>query len=410
MKNPLGMLLNQAAIPFVGNSGVGRGVRPLLGSGTPDQRSQLDAMGASGTLFAVVNRTSTATAKVGWHLHRKGPALRDSTCEYDGCDAIGVSWVEKHPSLSVLEKPNDFYTRQELVESGQQHLDLTGECWLIIERMGSVPFELWVARPDRMQPVANKQDFIVGYIYTTPDGQEMPLRKENVMFIRMPNPVDPFRGMGPVQTILNQIDSARYSAEWNRNFFANGSRPGGIIKIAKNMRDDDFDQLVERWERNHRGIANAGRTAFLEDGDWQEVAQMKMTDMQFVETANLNRDTILLAFGMSKFAVGVVDDVNRATAEASKAWFAETLTVPRLDRWKGMFNNDFLPQFPGFAYDLELVYTNPVPADREADRQDKEAAVKNYIALTGAGVDPDEAARFCGLPVMRQIQKEVQTA
>jgi phage portal protein BeeE len=135
-----------------------------------------------------------------------------------------------------------------------------------------------------------------------------------------------------------------------------------------------------------------------------------IADMQFVESANLNRDTILLAYGMSKFAVGVVDDVNRSVAEASKAWFGETITVPRLDRWKGMLNNDFLPQFPGYQYDLEFVYSNPVPADREADRADKDAAVKNFLALVAQGVDPDEAAAYAGLPPMKMAPKEVAVA
>ena len=126
---------------------------------------------------------------------------------------------------------------------------------------------------------------------------------------------------------------------------------------------------------------------------------MSIADMQFVETANLNRDTILLAFGMSKFAVGVLDDVNRAVGEAAKAWFGETHTVPRLDRWRGMLNSDFGPQFGGlWTPDLDFVYSNPVPADREAARLDKTAEVANFVALVTLGVDAGEAAQLCGLP------------
>lgn len=404
--NPLGRLFNQSPVPYVGTSQTGIGLRArLFGASPADPLAQMSAMGASATLFSVVNRTSGAVAAEQWHLHRTGTALRDSTCEYDGCDAKGVQWVEKHPALTVLETPNKFYTEQEMFESGQQHVDLTGEGWLVIERLGSMPYELWLARPDRIAPVPSERNFIVGYIYTTPDGQEIPLRKENVMSMRMPNPVDPYRGMGPVQTVLNQIDSVKYSAQWNRSLFMNGSRPGGIIKVKPGMSDPDFDQLVTRWEQNHQGIANAGRTAFLEDGEWQDVTQMTVKDMQFVETAELNRDTILLAFGASKFDVGVLEDVNRAASEAAKASFGERMTIPRLDRWKGMLNNDFLPQFPGFNYDLQFVYSNPVPADREADRADREASVRNYCALVAQGVDPVQAANVCGLPPMDMVSK-----
>lgn len=402
MRSLLGPLVNaargsgQVPVPFVGRGMAGK----WGGRGTPrSTREQLDAMGGSAALFAIVNRTTTAVAKETWHLGRRRP---DATC--DICECQGHTPVEKHPALSVLARPNPYFTTQEYFESGQQHVDLTGEGWTIVSRLGSMPYELWVARPDRMVVVTDQREYLVGYIYVDPDGREMPLRKEDVLSIRMPNPVDTYRGMGPVQTVLSNVDSGGYSAEWNANFFRNGARPGGIIKLSRKMSDPDFEQLVERFNLNHRGITNANRTAFLEEGDWVDVKPMSIADMQFVETANLNRDTVLLAFGISGFAVGVIDDVNRATADAAKAWFAETLTVPRLDRWGGMLNNDFLPQFPGYVRgELQFYYSNPVPADRVALREDKKSSAEVFEILVRAGVDPVVAAEVAGLPPMKIV-------
>jgi phage portal protein BeeE len=168
------------------------------------------------------------------------------------------------------------------------------------------------------------------------------------------------------------------------------------------MSDPDFMQLVERFNLNHRGIGNANRTAFLEEGDWVDVKPMSIKDMQFVETANLNRDTVLLAFGASKFDVGVLEDVNRAAATAAKASFGDRMTVPRLDRWAGMLNNDFLPQFPGHVRgELRFYYSNPVPADHEAQRADKKTAAEVFEILTRSGVDPATAAEVAGLLPMK---------
>jgi HK97 family phage portal protein len=374
---------------------------------------QLTAMGASAALYSVVNRTSTAVAAEVWHLHRP---MRGGTCDFeqpDGekCGAVGVAYVPRHPAQVIIDRPNDFYTTSELFESGQQHHDLTGEGWLVVGRIGTMPAELWVARPDRMVVVTDPDKFLTGYIYLGPDGREVPIKRQDVLSIRTPSPLDAYRGMGAVQTIMQQVTGAQFSAEWNTNFFRNGARPGGIVKLSRDMNDTDFNRLVDRFNAAHRGAANAGRTAFLEEGDWVDVKPMSLADMQFVETANLNRDTILLAFGMSKFAVGVVDDVNRATAEASKTWFGETQTVPRLKRWKDMFNNDFLPLFPGWSSDpsnaahVTAVHSNPIPADRETARDDRDAAVKNFVLLVRAGVDPAEAATVCGLPEMTIVSE-----
>ncbi|MET0916706.1 MAG: phage portal protein [Jiangellaceae bacterium] len=349
----------------------------------------------------MINRTSTATAKEPWHLHRERAG---ATCPMPKCPCPdGVELVEKHPALVTLNAPNPFFTRQELFESGQQHVDLTGEGWLIVSYLGKMPAELWVTRPDRMVVVTSPTDFLLGYIYLSPGGAEVPLKREQVLSQRMPHPMDPYRGLGPVQTIISQIEGSEASAEWNTSFFRNGARPGGIVKLTRRMQDKEFNKLVERWNSNHRGPGNAGRTAFLEDGDYTDIKPLSMADMQFVETANLNRDTILLAYGASKFDVGVLEDVNLATATAARADFAERMTMPRLDRWQGMLNNDYLPLFPGTNLPgqprLTLVPANPVPSDQVAQRADELNAAVIFDKLVRTGMDAQQAAEIAGLPL-----------
>ena len=156
MRSLLGPLINRAQISYAQHGDDRR--RLSGGYGRSGPLAQMDAMGASATLFSVINRTSTATAKVDWHLHVPAPG---QSCEYgqgteDECGEVGVQQVEKHPALVTLHKPNNFYTRQELFESGQQHVDLTGEGWLVVSYFGRMPAELWVARPDRMVVVTRR--------------------------------------------------------------------------------------------------------------------------------------------------------------------------------------------------------------------------------------------------------------
>lgn len=410
MRSLLGSLINRTPIPYVAHQQPNYGSGGWLGRNSSS--SQMEAMSASATLFTVINRTSTATARQDWHLHKPAPA--GQTCSYgqgteDECGAAGVSWVKRHPSLVVLNKPNNFYTRQELFESGQQHVDLTGECWLIVGRIGNMPAELWIARPDRMVVVTDPSDFLVGYLYCGPDGREVPLRPQDVLSMRMPNPTDPYRGLGAVQTIMSQVSGSAMSAEWNTNFYRNGARPGGIVKLSRRWNDTEFEKLVERWNYNHRGVANAGKTAFLEDGDWIDPKPMTIADMQLVETSNLNRDTILLAFGASKYDVGVLEDVNRASASAAANDFGERLSVPRLDRWQGMLTNDFLPLFPN-TDGYEYVYTSPVRRERAEQRADDLTSAQIFQILISTGVEPKDAAEVAGLPPLAMAPKQAAPA
>lgn len=398
MRNPLSILA-KSPVPY---SLAGPLSTWMGGLGRLSKRGQLAAMGSNGTLFSIVNVLSTSTASPEWHLHRKKPG---AVCPL--CDEPGVQLVEKHPALSVLNKPNDFFTRTRLFEACQQHVDLTGEGWVVIARSGSMPVELWPVRPDRMEIVASPEAFLLGYIYHGPGGEEVPLQREDVMNMMMPDPEDPYRGMGPVQSIMRTLDATKYSTEWNRNFFINGALPGGIIKVSRRMQDNEWIEFQQRWAASHKGVGNAHRVGILEAGaEWVDV-KFSQKDMQFAEMATLDKDTIREAFGIAKFAVGIIDDVNRATAEASDVWFAKHMTVVRLDRWKSMLNVSFLPEFPGYDPNLSLVYASPVPEDREEDRKDKQAKVEMYVALCAAGVEPEEAARAVGLVPMRHANKEV---
>jgi HK97 family phage portal protein len=395
----------KAPVPYIGRAQANRTMfgRP---SHAGDQVRQMEAAEASAAVFSIVSRTSTATAKVEWHMHRDSRDP-DAVCEQEGCDARGVELVDKHPALVVLNRPNEFFTRHALFEAGQQHMDLVGETWIVMDRVGRLPYELWPVRPDRMQVVPSRKKFIAGYIYHDPDGMEIPIRREDVLSMRMPHPMDPYRGLGPVQSVMSNVHGDAMSSQYNVNFYRNGARPGGVVTIRAGMPDDEFDQLVDRWEESHGGVHNAGRTAFLEESEYTPVPPLTLRDMQFVEGANLNRDTIMLAYTASKFDLGILEDVNRAASEAAAADFGLRLTVPRVDRWKAMLNQQFLPQFgEALSRGYELVYSNPVPSDREADRQDKSASVVSWVALVGAGVDPADASEVCDLPEMRVEKPE----
>lgn len=384
MRSPLRTLLSQAQlpVPFTGRTTSQRAWGRPSG-----QVAQMAAMGSVGTLFAIVSRLSNATAQVEWKLYRKGTAGGERT------------EVTAHAALDLWNRPNPFYPQQEFVETIQQHLDLTGEGWWVIARdpRSPIPLELWPVRPDRMTPVPDPDTFLRGYMYRAPGGEEVALELDQVIQLRMPNPLDPYRGMGPVQSILAELDAARYSAEWNRAFFLNSAQPGGIIKVDKRLGDAEFDELRTRWNESHRGVANAHRVAILEQGEWID-RKYTQQDMQFTALREQNRELIREAFGFPKPLLGSVDDVNRANAEAGEVVFARWLIVPRLARIKAALNNDLLPLFGPSAKGLEFDYESPVPEDEEAAARVLSSRAAAAGSLINGGVYGPEALALAGLP------------
>ncbi|CAM5250669.1 hypothetical protein SGLAM104S_01624 [Streptomyces glaucescens] len=387
----LGALANRATatatpVPFA--SRAAQYTRGLFGS-SRGTTAQLDSMGSVSTLFAIVNRTAKAEAGVEWKLYRKAASgKKEDRTE-----------VTSHAALDLWNAPNHFYTQSEFVEAGAQHKQLTGEQWWVIARHEGVnlPLELWPVRPDRMRPVPDPETFLSGYMYTGPDGQEIALRKEDVIFIRTPHPTDPYRGIGPVQALLTDLDAVRYSAEWNRNFFLNSAEPGGIIEIPTHLGDREFDELRERWNEQHKGVANAHRVAILEHGKWVD-RKFTQRDMQFVELRDVGREIIREAFGFPKPMTGSVDDVNRANGDSGERMFARWLVVPDLEAVRDALNHRLLPLYGATGKGLEFDFVSPVPEDVEQEATQLTARTTAAAALVGAGYDPAGVLGAVGLP------------
>lgn len=407
----LGGLLNKAPVPYV-PSGVGkRGWMPATAS-VGGMKAQMDAMGRVGTLFSIVDRIVTAYSQVEWRLYR---VPKDGRRRYEsGTSGTQDPRVEvtKHPALDLWRKPNPFFMGTAFRESAQQHEELTGEqYWLITRNMVGLPQELWFVRPDRMEPVPDAQNFLAGYIYHGPGGEDVPLRTEDVIFLRRPHPTDPYRGMGAVQAILGDLDARYLSTEYNRNFFLNSATPGGIIEAENNISDEDFNQFQARWAETHKGVANAHRVAILEAGMKWVDRKYTMDDMQFVELQEASRETIREAFGFPKAMTGATDDVNKANAYAGEVMFARWMTKPRLIRTREALNNILLPMYGRSAVGLEFDFVNPVPEDDEISAQvlfNKAQAAK-FLADTGLW-EAKSITEVCGLPEMKELPEPRQAA
>lgn len=362
---------------------------PIAAATRQGTARQVHAMGSIGTLFSIVDGLSENVAMTEWKLWRKAASGKPED----------RTEVTDHLALRVLNNPNPFMTRQELLESLQQHYELVGENWTVtVPYPGTkMPQYLWPVRPDRMVPKPHPTKFLSGYTYLGPEGEKVELGLDEVIQIRRPNPVDPYRGIGAVQSILIDLDSSRASAEWNASFLRNNAQPGGIIEVPEGLEDNEYNQLVTRWNENHQGPSNAGRVAILEFGVWKD-RQYSMRDMQFAELRQVNNEIIREAFRFPKAMLGTVEDVNRANAEANEVIFARWLLKPRLERIKQMLNNDFLPKYGSTAQGLEFDYCDPVPADRELGARELTARVNAATALIYAGGVPESVLEALELP------------
>lgn len=410
VRSPLGVLasaFNRSPVPQASDRWDATGTAWMRPSS--DRTAQLEAYSQVSTLRQVVHSLSEDTSRVEWHMHRirQRSSANPSSCPL--CDKDNVDLLTDHPALTRWESPNDFFTGQEFIEGFQQHVELTGEGYWVLDILEAGdfggPMEMWYARPDRMAPVKSKTEFLTGWVYRGPDGELVPLTRQQVIQLKSPDPIDIYRGSGPVSTLLTDIRASVKSALWTDNFFENSAMPGGIIEIENGLEDTQFTKLIQRWREQHKGVSNAHRVAILEHGGKWKDRSFSPKDMILTDLRQFSNDQIRQAWGFPEFASGVLEDANRASSEASDAWYTQRLIVPRLDKIKMTLNKRYLPLWGVTGKNVEFAYSNPVPPNVESENATRENKAIVYKTLVDAGVHPDDAAAWAGLPPMRVVER-----
>jgi HK97 family phage portal protein len=333
-------------------------------------KGAIDCYSQVGWLYAVISKIAQGVADADWCLYtdRKGE----------------LTEVENSPIMDVFNFVNPFQTRQEFIELHEIYMGLVGESfWVINRNKGGLPGEIWLAPPERMSVVPSKKDFIAGYIYKV-GSESIPLDKELVIHHKLPNPSNPYRGLGPVQALAIDLDSELYAGKWNRNFFYNSARPDGVITFEGTLAEEQFDRLKKQWTERHGGTANAHKMAIMEGGGKYQQIQLSAKDMDFKELRLLNRDNILGVFGMPLSVMGITENVNRANAESGEYVFARWIVTPRLKRLQGKLNEQFLPMFPN-SQNLILLPDDVVSETLEQKQSLAESGVRaGYMTINEA--------------------------
>ena len=132
------------------------------------------------------------------------------------------------------------------------------------------------------------------------------------------------------------------------------------------------------WEQQQRGQANWHKVAVATNGlRFQEVG-LSHKDMDFVNQMDNARETILAAFGVPKSQVGLVQDVNKATALSDEQNFGTQTVGPALSNIAGTLNTFLMPRY---GDNIKCEFLNILPRD-EALLLEKHKAYGTMAVMT----------------------------
>lgn len=308
-----------------------------------DTQQYLAAYGQVGWLYGAVSLIATSVAEVEWTLKQNGKDVAAS------------------PLLDLIDRANPFQTRYELFLMLQTYRSLVGKAFIVLNYTGRTPTEMWLAPPQYMTIIPDKETYIKGYRYK--DGAtEIFFSPQEVIYIPSPNPLNPMDGMGVVKPIATDLQNEIYATRYTNKLFYNDAVPGFAIEIPEMYSKDQREEYQADWDARHKGWSNARKTAFLWGGAKINTITMTNRDMDFFNLRKLDRETILGAFHIPTSLMGLSEVGSRARAEADEYIFARRVVKPALQAIKEAFNEQLCPLF-GNGY--KLSFEDPVPDNKE---------------------------------------------
>jgi HK97 family phage portal protein len=310
----------------------------------------------------------------------------------------GDTWEDDPNSdlQKLLDRPNEFWSTQHFFMLVILELLLTGNCLVCKYRVDGKVVEMFTANPRNIAPVPSTTNHIDHYIVVGPTGKKYKLHSDDAIHMMLPDPVNPYWGLSPLQAVARAVETDSEAASWQKNSLHNNMVPPGIIQMGGHLGDAQIKNLRETLKEEYQGAINARRPFILGGGGatavWQQLS-LTPAEVDFIRTRELSREEICAAFGVPLPIAGILDNATyNNIGTAREIWWEDTLlpeTKLVSDDLTHSLANEFDPNARVIA-DLSTVESLQPKVSRRIDSIEK---------LWKMGTPFNQAAETVGLSI-----------
>lgn len=209
---------------------------------------------------------------------------------------------------SLLAKPNEFQNWQQFAEAWATSKSTSGNTYVLKVRniFGDV-WKLHILNPERTKPLVDPN----GNVFYQVRRDRLFNLDEDVVFPASEIIHDRFNcfyhplvGLSPIAACALSASQGISIQRNAQSFFANESRPSGILTAPGSISDSNSKELKNNWEKNYSGHGRGG-TAVLSDGMTYIPMSVAAHDAQLVEQLKMSGEIVCTAFSVPAFKVGL---------------------------------------------------------------------------------------------------------
>lgn len=276
-----------------------------------------------------------------------------------------------HPLVILLEEVNPVATRSELMYVTSAHQDLTGDAYWYLPINGlGIPGECWALPADRMSIIPTRDGQVLRYELNN-GTDKIPFDPSEVVHFKHPNPASFYYGQSVLMAAAASSDIDEFQHEYQRRFYQNYAVPPYALKTESTLRDDTRAKLKADWNKEYGGPNGSGKIGLLEGGLSIERIGINPKELDWLATNRATRDDILAVFGVPASKLGLVEDVNRANAEANDYTFGTNVVEPILSMMDERLTQDLARKF-----DPKLIIKHDSTVAGDEERQARVSAVR----------------------------------
>lgn len=261
--------------------------------------------------------------------------------------------VEKGALYDLMYKVNPFWTMNRLMNMTELSLCLWGEAFWFLERGQSgkqPPQEIWWGKPSSVTVIPHDTQYISGFSYQPKSGgQPIPFDVGEVIWFRMPNPIDEYEGLSPLAAARLGADYATDAMRANRLLFTNGMNMGGALfpKAGSILTKEQASELEESLSRRFKGVDKMHKWGvFRFEADMKEFG-ISPKDAEFLGGQKLALEDICRAYRWPLDLVGGQRTYENYNAAQKAAWTNAVLPEGRFIASE--LTEQLLPLFPNEA-------------------------------------------------------------
>jgi len=276
--------------------------------------------------YACVRVLADSVASLPPKIYRKTPAGR-------------VPAGDDQRVVQLLRSPSPGSTSADLFSQIMLHLNVFGDALIGKYRSEGTIVQLGLLHPERVAVELRGQRIV--YTLTDDRGRQTEHSTDDVLHIKGMSS-DGLRGLSPVAQCRLALSLSSNLQEHARQYFAQGSRPSGILTAPGASSTAALEGVAETWAAKHGGVESMHKVAVLAgDVSFTPIA-FSADDSQFLQQRELSAREVARIFRIPAWAIDAPtgDSLTYSSVAMQNRALVDHSIRPWLVRIERAFSND----------------------------------------------------------------------